>query len=133
MHPVLGWLLTFHFFSFSLVIFRAVDWQDALKVYKGMLGLSGTELWASMATFFASGPFWYFAYAQGPEQKNMVATLTCLGLLAYGLVHVSLLPNSNTLADRFSPDWRHLGAAFCLLLAAILLLSNPSEFIYFQF
>ena len=133
MHPVLGWLLTFHFFSFSLVIFRSLHWQDAIKVYQGMLGLSGVELWASVTTLFQAQPYWYFAFVRGLEQKNVLATITCLALLVYGLVHVALFPNSNTLADRFTYSWRHLAAMLCLLLSSIMLLSNPSEFIYFQF
>jgi alginate O-acetyltransferase complex protein AlgI len=131
--PLLGWLFTFHFFSFSLVIFRSVQWQDAVKVYKGMLGLTGVNGWVSVPSLFDTQPFWYFSFAQGAEQKAIVASITCLLFVLYGLAHVSLLPNSNSLADRFTYSWRHLGAVLCLLFIGIMLLSNPSEFIYFQF
>jgi alginate O-acetyltransferase complex protein AlgI len=132
-NPLLGWLITFHFFSFSLVIFRSLQWEDAARVYRGMLGLGGTDHWISVPTLFDSHPFWFFNYVQGALLKSQVATLSCLLLITYGIVHVALLPNSNQLAQRFSYSWRHLGAVICLLFAAIMLLSNPSEFIYFQF
>jgi alginate O-acetyltransferase complex protein AlgI len=52
MPSVLGWLLTFHFFSFSLVIFRALNWQDAVKVYRGILGLDGGPGLISIAKIY---------------------------------------------------------------------------------
>ena len=131
--PLLGWLLTFHFFSFSLVIFRSLQWQDAAKVYKGMLGMTGVEGWVSVPSLFGSQPFWYFSFLQGAELKAMAASITCLLFVLYGIAHVSLLPNSNSLTDRFTYSWHHLGAVLCLLFISIMLLSNPSEFIYFQF
>jgi D-alanyl-lipoteichoic acid acyltransferase DltB (MBOAT superfamily) len=40
----LGWFLTFNFVNASFVVFRAKDLGDALKVLKGMVGLSGILL-----------------------------------------------------------------------------------------
>lgn len=133
MPDLLGWLITFHFFSLSLVIFRATQWSDVVKVYSGMLGLSGIGGWVSFGKLFRGQPFWYFSYASDLAQKNIWATLTCVILIAYFIFHIARLPNSNSLAERFVPDTKHLVATIGMLLAAILLLSSPSEFIYFQF
>ena len=133
MPELLGWFFTFHFFSLSLVIFRATQWNDVEKVYAGMLGLSGVGDWASFAKLYAGNPFWYFSYAADAAQKNVWATVTCLALIGYFIFHVTRLPNSNTLADRFQPGGRTLLATVGMLLVAISLLSSPSEFIYFQF
>ncbi|MGI9285526.1 MAG: MBOAT family O-acyltransferase [Pseudomonadales bacterium] len=133
MPKFIAWFITFHFFSLSLVVFRATHWEDATKVYKGMLGLTGNGNWASFHTLFQGDAFWYFAYADSLLQKNIWATTTCLALIAYFVLHVALLPNSNTLTDRFKYDWRHLASIVLLAFTAISMLSNPSEFIYFQF
>ncbi len=133
MPDILGWLITFHFFSLSLVIFRATQWSDIVKVYSGMFGLSGFGGWASFGKLFQGQPFWYFSLASDIVEKNMWATITCGVVIIYFIFHVATLPNSNTLAERFVPDNRHLLATFGMLLVAVLLLSSPSEFIYFQF
>jgi D-alanyl-lipoteichoic acid acyltransferase DltB (MBOAT superfamily) len=133
LHPLLGWLITFHFFSFSLVIFRATQWSDALKVYQGMLGLSGIEPLISMARIYGAQTFWFFSYASAGQERTVLATLTCVVAVVLFILHVALLPNSNQLADRFQLTWRHLVATVLMLTAPITMLSNPSEFIYFQF
>jgi alginate O-acetyltransferase complex protein AlgI len=129
----LGWLLTFHFFSFSLVIFRAQHWQDVSKVYQGMLGLTGTETWVSVAKLYGQQAFWFFGYASDASQKSMLATITCLALVGLFLLQVSLTPNSNNWAERFQLNRRYLLASLLLFIAPLMMLSNPSEFIYFQF
>ncbi|MFT5482365.1 MAG: alginate O-acetyltransferase complex protein AlgI [Halieaceae bacterium] len=129
----LGWFLTFHFFSLSLVIFRATQWDDAVKVYRGLLGMSGVEPWASFTKLYQGQPFWFFSYADNLAEKNMLATITCATLIGFFIYHVARLPNSNTLADRFTTNGKYLGATVVMLLTAIMMLSNPSEFIYFQF
>ena len=133
MPQLLGWFITFHFFSISLVIFRASRWEDAIKVYRGMLGLDGSGGWASFQLLFQDQPFWYFHHAASMAEKNIWATLTCLAMILYCTFHVARLPNSNTLANRFRHDRGHLLAMVLMALLSIGLLSNPREFIYFQF
>jgi len=36
-----AWLITFNFINVAWVFFRANDWADAMKVLKGMVGISG--------------------------------------------------------------------------------------------
>lgn len=64
----LGWLLTFHFFSFSLVIFRALNWQDAVKVYRGMLGLDGGQAPVSIAKIYGSHIPWFLQLLASPSE-----------------------------------------------------------------
>ena len=40
----LAWLITFNFVNIAWVFFRAKEWEDAIKVLKGMAGLSGVVL-----------------------------------------------------------------------------------------
>jgi D-alanyl-lipoteichoic acid acyltransferase DltB (MBOAT superfamily) len=133
MPDVLGWLLTFHFFSFSLVIFRAVEWQDAIKVYRGMLGLDGQGKMISIAKIYGTEIPWFIQLADRGTEKILWATLSCAIIIGVMIIQVALLPNSNQLADRFQTSPKYILATFFLLIPAIMLLSRPSEFIYFQF
>lgn len=44
MNTVLAWFITFNFVNVAWVFFRAKEWDDAIKVLKGMFGLSGVDL-----------------------------------------------------------------------------------------
>ncbi|HIP44808.1 MAG TPA: MBOAT family protein, partial [Sulfurospirillum arcachonense] len=42
---VLAWFITFNFVNISWVFFRAKEWEDAIKVLKGMFGFTGVEFY----------------------------------------------------------------------------------------
>ena len=44
MNKILAWFITFNFINITWIFFRAKEWDDALKVLKGMFGLSGIVL-----------------------------------------------------------------------------------------
>jgi D-alanyl-lipoteichoic acid acyltransferase DltB (MBOAT superfamily) len=44
LNKFLAWFLTFNFINITWVFFRAEDWDDALKVIKGMFGFTGIVL-----------------------------------------------------------------------------------------
>jgi D-alanyl-lipoteichoic acid acyltransferase DltB (MBOAT superfamily) len=133
MPAFLGWLITFHFFSFSLVIFRAVEWSDIGKVYRGMLGMTGVTGNISLPKIYGDQGFWFFSYAADAAARTTLATWTCLLMVALFLLQVTLTPNSNQWAERFRPSPRYLLALLLLFIPPVMMLSNPSEFIYFQF
>ena len=41
MNKILAWFITFNFINITWIFFRAKEWEDAIKVLKGMVGLSG--------------------------------------------------------------------------------------------
>ncbi|MBT3185711.1 MAG: MBOAT family protein, partial [Nitrospina sp.] len=41
LNKFVAWFLTFNFLNITWVFFRATSWEDAIKVLKGMMGLSG--------------------------------------------------------------------------------------------
>jgi D-alanyl-lipoteichoic acid acyltransferase DltB (MBOAT superfamily) len=128
-----GWFLTINLFNISTVMFRAKSWDDAVKVYEGMLGLSGGLQAVSYQQIFQGQSFWYFDQASSMVERNQWAGVTCILFLAYCTFHVTRLPNSQTLADRFQFDWRHLASMAVLFLLSIGMLGESAEFIYFQF
>jgi alginate O-acetyltransferase complex protein AlgI len=44
LNKYLSWFLTFNFINLSWIFFRAENWNDAIKVLKGMMGFSGIML-----------------------------------------------------------------------------------------
>jgi alginate O-acetyltransferase complex protein AlgI len=51
-NPILSVALTFLFINFSWVFFRANQWQDAMKVLKGMLGFNDLGNWEMLPMFY---------------------------------------------------------------------------------
>lgn len=41
LNKFVAWFITFNFVNIAWVFFRAKEWDDALKVLKGMFGLGG--------------------------------------------------------------------------------------------
>jgi D-alanyl-lipoteichoic acid acyltransferase DltB (MBOAT superfamily) len=114
MSTPLAWVLTFGFVTVSFVFFRAREWHDAVKVLRGMLGLTGIG-WGRHP----------LAALQGDGGT--------VPLLVAALLVALTARNSLQLAEAFRPGWRS-----CLLLAfvacyALFSMSMVSEFLYFQF
>jgi hypothetical protein len=130
MHRLLAWFVTFNFINITWVFFRAKEWEDALKVLKGMftgavvLPLAWKEkLEMTGASEMTFGP-WLQSVSRDPY--------TVYWIIA-GLVVTLTLKNSNALAERFKPTvWTALFAA-ALFLTAASSLSKLSEFLYFNF
>jgi alginate O-acetyltransferase complex protein AlgI len=129
----LGWLITFHFFSFTLVIFRATDWSDVFKIYKGMLGFTENTFSVAAVKLMGSDAPWYFNLASSPVQREQWASwvLTLAVLFFIGIV--ALAPNSMDLKDRFKPGKSVLLLQVVIFVISVMMISKASEFLYFQF
>jgi D-alanyl-lipoteichoic acid acyltransferase DltB (MBOAT superfamily) len=114
MPAVLGWLLTFNFVNVSFVFFRAGSWDDALKVLRGMAGLSGIAFGRHSLEAVQAG-----------EQSVL--------LLALALLLVLVGRNSVQMSEAFRPDWKHALLVTVLMAWGLLGLARVSEFLYFQF
>lgn len=109
MNKYLAWFVTFNFVNVTWIFFRAKEWDDAIKVVKGMLGLSGfgmTSTFTSSATFVAIGCICLFV-------------ITC--------------KNSNQLTEIFKPNYKALFFIVFISMLALLEMSKVSEFLYFNF
>jgi hypothetical protein len=130
MPRIAGWLLTFGFVNFSLVLFRGKSLADAWKVLKGMIGLNGI-LSATQSHFVFSdlghGRFWRSLLANVNGTDMTLWTLLIIMLLTL------TLRNSVEREHSFKPSWRSL--AFILVIGgyAIVSMNRVSEFLYFQF
>ncbi|ERN52013.1 MBOAT family O-acyltransferase [Alkalihalophilus marmarensis] len=127
MNKVLAWFLTFQFVNFAWVFFRAESFEDALKVLKGMAGLSGFALpeWAAeqMAWLTFAAEF----------QMAEAGFYWGLGLTAMAFIVVLTWRNSIERMEAFKPNFYHVLICAAALIYSILSLSEVSEFLYFNF
>ena len=137
-----SWAITFLSVCFTWVLFRADSFASALTIYRGMLGLNGVTLPASLS---ALGPWLQpFGVRFDDLWQHLpfadLATTDFALLIGVAAAAAFLFPNTNELRPR--PDaprtgyWRSYAAGACCAAAFLLSLSaitKPSPFLYFQF
>jgi hypothetical protein len=134
MNKVMAWILTFNFINIAWVFFRAPNWDDAIKIIKGMAGLNGIMVSPNLA----ASPFWQSLSAVGirfggwhthlPPAETSVYFF-CILLIPF----VLFTKNSNELLGKFSTNWRTALAASLMMVVGLLLLNDTSSFLYFKF
>jgi len=130
MNKVLAWFITFNFVNMAFVFFRAKSWEDAGKVLSGMLGLQGVSLPAS----FSGSLAFLSEYGVKFGAFNMAVDLKLAALaLVAAMVLVLGFKNSIEMETRFRPNPFYALLATAAAVAAILNLSNITQFIYFNF
>jgi alginate O-acetyltransferase complex protein AlgI len=131
LNSVFGWIITFNFVNIAWIFFRAKEWEDAIKVLKGMAGLSGVVL-----PSFLSEKFYFFS-SFGVEFGGFVVNIngdnyTPLWILA-GFVIVLFFKNSMEKMNSFVISYRTLFFCSSIFIYSICSLNNVSEFLYFNF
>lgn len=101
MHKLIGWFLTFHFINISLVLFRAKELDDVIKVFKGMLGLNGVVI----STEFAELINWFNPLSQyfiltGTKIDTFISVYI-FEMILLGFVIIFLPKNSNDYLKSF--------------------------------
>jgi alginate O-acetyltransferase complex protein AlgI len=127
----LAWFITFNFVNIAWVFFRAKTWADAIKVLKGMFGLSGIMLPGSLA------PKLGFLSAYGVTFTQLSARFegiyqAIVMIIAFLLVTLTFR-NSMAMKDAFRPSWQTALFVSVIAVWAILGLNKISPFLYFNF
>ncbi|CAM2066007.1 MBOAT family protein [Sulfidibacter corallicola] len=111
-HWMIGRLATFLAVLLSWVFFRATDFEAAIKVCRGLVGLSGFKL----------GSLHYF-----PGRYTELVALPLLFLI------VNFAPNTLEVAEKMQPDRKWALLTAVIIVCCIANMNKVSEFIYFQF
>ena len=125
MPKILAWFITFNFINIAWVFFRAKEWEDAIKVLKGMLNVSG----------LSSIHFEHITLLKMVNIQDSISTSSMAYLFMGILFLVTLFGNNSMqLSHRFM-KYKTLSAILCALLFVIAIynLNNGSEFLYFNF
>jgi len=129
MNTLLAWFVTFNFINFTWVFFRAKEWDDALKVLKGMfLGDKIFSYW--LLEKFPSLEM-YFTFGKHFEDIDDGKDITLW--LIMGFVVILFFKNSVYYLNHFKPTKTNLFIFLVLATSAILNLVHVSEFLYFNF
>jgi D-alanyl-lipoteichoic acid acyltransferase DltB (MBOAT superfamily) len=126
-----SWLISFNFINAAWVFFRAQTFSDAVKVLKGMAGLTGVVLPEKLGNVL-SGLRGY-----GIHFGNVLSTIRWdgkmfLNFVAFFILAV-LFKNSGEIIEKLKPNWRTAAALSLILIYAILNLNKTNEFVYFKF
>jgi alginate O-acetyltransferase complex protein AlgI len=147
---MIGITLTFLAVVVAWVFFRAPTLNGALSILQAMSGLNGVTLPDAIALYagsFASRlTAWGVVFTPGGGRDFMMTYVWVMVLLPV----VFLAPNTQQIMHRFSPaldqradggnsifvwspQWRWIVAMAFVLACGLLSLTQPTEFLYFQF
>ena len=131
MNKILAWFITFNFINITWVFFRAKEWGDALKVLKGMFGLSGIVLPNFLATklvFLKSIGVDFSGFIEKVGDKS-----TFLFIL-FGFILVLFFKNSIEKTTEFKPSYLNVVyLVITLLFSFYSMIAVKTEFLYFNF
>ncbi|MDM5264396.1 MBOAT family protein [Sulfurovum sp. XTW-4] len=132
MHALLGWFITFNFVNVSWVFFRAKEWDDAIKVLKGMIAID--QIYFPVAL---SGKLHFLEkYGIGFSHfwtSHISANFVSFIWLFTGLILVFFFKNSIEMAKNFKLSYRTALFSAIAYIVSILSLNKVSEFLYFNF
>lgn len=138
-NSIIGWIITFNFINISWVFFRAKDWDDAMKVLKGMFGYTGiavSEQFANLFNYF--NPSNDFFTLKGIVFKSFVSIHT-FEFIVLGFIIVLFTKNSNIKFVIENKFYTYYTSFYIALLFFISLITGffgtdiQTEFIYFNF
>jgi len=130
MPRVLAWFLTFNFVNIAWVFFRAKTWADAMKVLRGMAGLSGVMFSQDLAAKL--GFLQKYGVSFGTPFFKYVHHNVWI-LLAVLMVFLLTSRNSNEAVASFKPTRNALALTAALAIYTLLNMNKVTEFLYFNF
>jgi alginate O-acetyltransferase complex protein AlgI len=131
MNKVLGWIITFNFVNLSWVFFRAKEWEDAIKVIRGMFGLNGVIISNSLLKQFPN--LLDYGFLVGKHLKNLQANDDVFRMIFISIVIVVFFKNSNDFVNTLKMNWLTLIFVSLISIISILSLTKISPFLYFNF
>ncbi len=127
----LAWFITFNFINISWVFFRAREWEDAIKVIKGMLGLSGVMLPNKFRELLQFNDVSGIKF--GDIYTNFYGDSDMLVWIILGFFLVLFFNNSNQMLSQFKMSNKMLIFIAFTLSIGLMNISKTSEFLYFNF
>ncbi|MBU0633184.1 MBOAT family protein [bacterium] len=131
LNPIMAWFITFNFINISWVFFRAKEWDDALRVLRGMFCLDNVML----PTFLESKLF--FLKNHGVEFGRFIQNIGgdsfTVPWVICGFILILFFKNFNEWTNDFKPNKKILFFTVVVFMTSVLSLTKVSEFLYFNF
>ncbi len=131
MNKFLAWFITFNFINISWVFFRAKDWDDAMKVLSGMVGVSGIELPGFLEYKLAFLKTYGVGF--GKFVSNIGGSMYVPLWLIFGFFIILFFKNSINNSITFKPSLKYSLIFTIFFTLSLLSLNRASEFLYFNF
>lgn len=134
LNKFIAWFITFNFVNIAWVFFRAKEWDDALKVLKGMFGLGG-GLTLNSRLEKKVGFLREYGVKFGEWNPNIQidSTNTLFYYLIAGFAVSLLFKNSAQKLQGFRLGGLNLTLAVLCFTLGVLNLHKMSQFLYFNF
>lgn len=129
LNRIIAWIITFNFINITWVFFRAKEWNDAIKVLKGMVGgygLALPELLEDKLIFIKQ-----YGIKFGGVFNNIKGGDPFAWILGAFIV-VLLFKNSVENLGKFKVRFLYIFYT-TLMLLSIIMINKKSEFLYFNF
>ena len=131
LNNAIGWIITFNFINIAWIFFRATNWDDAIKVLHGMLGLNGIVLPSKLALKLA------FLNQYGIEfgiwGRNINGNQWTFAWLFAGFFLITFFKNSIELKNNFDLNCVYLAMNIFLIVTSFFYFGKYTEFLYFNF
>ncbi|MFI5329589.1 MAG: MBOAT family O-acyltransferase [Desulfobaccales bacterium] len=129
MPRMLAWFLTFNFINICWVFFRAENWDEAIKVLRGMFFFNGTVLPNSLQfKWLASLGFTFGPYLQQINGNDYTVLMIIASLLL-----CLYFRNSNQLSNNFEPKWQIALITAIMAFVAVINIDKTQIFLYYKF
>ena len=135
MNRYFAWFITFNFVNIAWVFFRAKEWDDAIKVLKGMFGLSGIvfpNILAEKLTPLSAYGVKFGGFLESITSSAKDGRYLMISLLIVILI-ILIFKNSNQMIKNFYPTKRVLLFTVIIFVISLLKFNEYSEFLYFRF
>jgi len=131
MNKYLAWFITFNFVNIAWVFFRAKEWEDAIKVLKGMFGFSGVVFSdRSLYKFESLRPF---VEAHAENFGKLMFGSTSVSFILVGIFVVLYYDNVVQLSQKIKFNYKLLFLLLAIVIGTLFNMSRVSEFLYFNF
>ena len=127
----LAWFITFNFVNVAWIFFRAKEWDDAIKVLMGMMGVSGIVLAEKYNLIFSFLTNYGITFDRVTE--NIGDGSKSLIWILFGIFFILFFKNSMEKSKKFKINIKTLFITLIYFLSSILSLNQVSEFLYFNF
>ena len=130
LNNIISWFLTFNFINLSWVFFRAEKWEDAIKIIKGMMGLTGVVLPISLQniSFLQQNKIVF-----GEVFANFNSDTEVILWIAIAFFICLFFKNSNQVLIAYKPSSKIVFFIVLIFVISLMHLDKNVDFIYFNF
>lgn len=127
----IAWFITFNFVNVAWVFFRAKEWDDALKVLSGMVGLSGIVIKEKLESKLSFLAEWGVEF--GKVTEHIGGSSDSLKWIVVGFILTLFFKNTMEKKSLFELNYKTVLLSGIAFTSGVLSLSKVSEFLYFNF